>query len=176
MLYWCVFRRCFQVCLPVCACVRPNNWGGGSKIAFSPPSYVHLVSFTWSIFLSKFFPSLLFPFQHSLVPRLSVGVIIIQWIKSRMCRPMKEPCTHKLIGLQPCLASSTAWPQLGGERETRWGREGGGVLGEERGRRSYKTKSHIESESILSPCPGAVEVSTTMVRVELSRRMVAGFG
>ena len=46
----------------------------------------------------------------------------------------------------------------------------------EGGRRSYKTKSHIESESILSPCPGAVEVSTTMVRIELSRRVVAGFG
>ena len=89
---------------------------------------------------------------------------------------MEKSYTHKLIGLQPCLASSTAWPQLGGERETRWGREGGGLLGEERGRRSYKTKSHIESESILSPCPGAVEVSTTMVRIELSRRMVAGFG
>lgn len=86
---------------------------------------------------------------------------------------MKESCTHKLIGLQPCLASSTAWPQLGGERERQGG---GGLLGEERGRRSYKTKSHIESESILSPCPGAVEVSTTMVRIELSRRVVAGFG
>ena len=40
---------------------------------------------------------------------------------------MKEPCTHKLIGLQPCLASSTAWPQLEGKSKKRLGeREGGG--------------------------------------------------
>lgn len=89
---------------------------------------------------------------------------------------MKEPRTHKLIGLQPCLASSTAWPQLEGKSKKRLGEREGRVLGEERGRESYKTNSHIESESILSPCPGVVEVSTTVVQVELSCRVVTGFG
>ena len=149
MLYWCVCSM-----LPG-LCVIGREGGVDNIFCIWPPilcpSYViHMINIPKQVF-----PVSSGSVSTCLVPRLSVGVNGNQWIKSRVCRPMKEPRTHKLIGLQPCLASSTAWPQLEGRARNGW----------ERGRESYKTNSHIESESILSPCPGVVEVSTTVIQV-----------
>ena len=176
MLYWCVWFVCPQ---SVCVCVHVWNKiiGGRGQNYIQPPilcpsCVIHIFNIPKQVF-----------------PISSVSV------STQPCTQALGGCHHNSMNKKQdvqarerVVYSQTDWfTALSGvlncmatagrrERETRWGREGGGVLGEERGRRSYKTKSHIESESIFSPCPGVVEVSTTMVRVELSCRVVAGFG
>ena len=176
MLYWCVFRRCFQVCLPVslCACVEQNNGGRGQNCIrppiLCPSCVIHMINISKQVFSISSVSVSTQPCTQALGGCHHNSMNKKQDVQTheRVVYSQTDWFTA-LSGVLNCMATA-------GRRETRWGREGGGVLGEERGRRSYKTKSHIESESIFLPCPGVVEVSTTMVRVELSCRVVAGFG